>query len=299
MADHTIYRFANATVIYSPRHMGKMTLLEDGVAVAELPDLLSEEVLTALGSYSHKIYAPTQGELELVRSSWTQDTLSYIPKDENSELRELDEETYNRISPNFQLRYKRKLADRVETRTPLEYELVSSPYALKGEVLIGREFVSELHSKIVPLRARATRNDSYYYNRDRLRASLQSNLPLSLTGGEIKVLIDGLGDEVARGKGYSASLHRYGYSEESDFNVTFYATPYEGAMKKVLDKKQNGQPYADRRGRMVRDLPRAVGQAKITSTDLASWWASVEGNRLSDDAKLEALRTLTNHLWRA
>jgi len=297
-AKNIIYRFPNATVLFVPGNMRSITLLNNGVEVSEHPHALTTEIMEALGTYSYRAHFATEGELQLVSSSWSREVLSYIPKDRSSELKELDEESYEKISVNFKQFYERKLAEPVETRTELEYELVEVPYDLKGEILIGKEFASDLHAKVLPIRDREQRSNRYY-DRDRLRASISNNLPLDLTGAEVKKLVDALGNEVAGRTGYSASLRQYGYLGDGDFDVTFYEVPYQGAVKKVLDKKQNGQPYADRRGHMVRDMPKSVGQAKITSADLASWWASVEGNKLSDDAKLEALRTLTNHLWRA
>jgi len=296
-AKNIIYRFPNATVLFAPGNLRSIILLNDGVEVSEHSHALTTEIMEALGTYSYRAHFATEGKLQLVSSSWSREVLSYIPKDRSSELKELDEESYEKISENFKRFYERKLAEPVETRTELEYELVEVPYDLKGEILIGKEFASDLHAKALPIRDREQRGS--YYDRNRLRASISNNLPLDLTGAEIRKLVDALGNEVAGRNGYSASLRQYGYLGDGDFDVTFYEVPYQGAVKKVLDKKQNGQPYADRRGRMVRDMPKSVGQAKITATDLANWWASVEGNKLSDDAKLEALRTLTNHLWRA
>lgn len=301
MADHKIYRFPNATVHYSPRHMGSgIILLDDGAEVAGLPDLLSEEVLKALGSYSHKIYAPTQGEIELLRSESTRATLSYVPKDAASELRELDEETYERLTPSFQIRYKRKFAEPVETRTPVEFELIAVPYELKGEFLTGKEFPTELHAKVTPVRRHERKRSSYgrYYGSDQIPAYLDWNLPLILSADEVLLVVDALGTSILQGVGYSATVNQRGVYSGGNLEVNFFAKPYEGATKKILDKKRNGGTYADQRGRMVRDLPTAVGKAEITSLHLSSWWESVEGNSLSDEAKLEALRSLTKHLWR-
>lgn len=295
-----IYRFPNATLVNLDGIAKSMVLLEDSAAVPELQGFLSEEASRALGQYSNRIHGATSGELELISSSWTQEVVSYVPQDSSSGIRELSEDEYSKLTPGFQRLYTKKLAEPVETRTVIDHELIAVGYELSEAVLTGKEFPSELHRLVTPARIRASRS-SYNYggNRDAVRVSLPQNLPLQLSSDELLTLVDQLSSQAVPSKGWSASVNRVGFLGNGDLKVTFYEAPYDGSTKKLLDKKKDGHPYADRRGRMVKDLPKIAGTGSVSAADLGSWWTSVAGESLSDSEKLEALKALTKHLWLA
>lgn len=294
-----IYRFRNATLI-----RGSVTdsiiLLEDGEPVAESARLLSEAARNGLGLYSNRLHGVTHGELRLISSRWTQETVSYVPKDSSLGLRELSEEEYSLLSKGFQIRYGRKLSEPTETRTELEFELKELGFDLEEEILRGNQFPTELHRRIKPIRDRARRADGYgSYSRDPLEIDLNRNLPLELTGSEIIYLIEGLGGAIKASSGYGATVSvSMGFREPPSIELNFFARPYDGSMKKVLHRKKNGQPYADNRGQMVKETPPVVGTASITEKDVSNWWNSIGGPELSEEAKLEALQAFTRMLWR-
>jgi len=296
-----IYRFPNATMILwnSTGSSDNIALLEDGKPLAPLAGVLDEETIKSLGgSWRVRLHAASSGDLELVLSVWTREVVSYIPKDESAGIRELTEEDFEKLTPSFQRLYKKKLSEATETRTTIEHELKVVDYELSQAVLLGKEFPTELHRLTTPARERARRSSSYgYYSRNEELADLKRNLPLSLTSEEILGLINSLSSAAVPATGWAASVRTQGYGT-LELEITFYAAPYGGAVRKKPALKQNGRPYADGRGSIVKELPAIVGKAVVTQGDLAEWWSAIGGNELSDSAKLEALKTLTRHLWK-
>lgn len=105
--------------------------------------------------------------------------------------------------------------------------------------------------------------------------------------------------KIANGSGYAATVSFFKpYNGLPELTVNFLEKPYDGSTEKILAKKQNGQPYADRRGRFVRSMPRTVGKAKISTLELGSWWDSIGGNDLSDVEKAATIEALTRSLWK-
>lgn len=301
-----IYRFPNATLVQFSGSYGPTghSLLKGGKELEELKTLISDSTFKKLGSWTTRIYEASAGELELVHSTWSQDLVSYIPLEddpltEDQSLRELDEETYLKLSPGFQKLYRKKLADPVELRQPVDFELIESPIALTEDALLGKELPTALHGAVEPLRERARRKHSYYsYGDDGPRPDLRRVLPLNIDSEELMHLIFQLSKTVvgASNCGATVTLRDY-YASTPQLEISFLASTYTGAMTKRLDKKANGQPYADRRGRMVKDLPKTVGQAIVTTGDIWKWWEAIEGNQLSDGEKLEAIQALIRRLW--
>lgn len=68
--------------------------------------------------------------------------------------------------------------------------------------------------------------------------------------------------------GQTSSSYRNG-----SLTVTFFKEPYEGKMRKVFDKKQNGQTYADGRGRMWPDYPTEIDKITISQSMIPEFFA--------------------------
>lgn len=56
--------------------------------------------------------------------------------------------------------------------------------------------------------------------------------------------------------------------------VSFFSKPYHGEKRKILSRKSNGYPYADKRGYFVDDLPPVVNTAIINYEDIPYFTAS-------------------------
>ncbi len=295
-----IYRFTNATVILwkSLRESSSIILLEDGEELKRADNLLPKDVAERL-KWSTRIYGPSSGELQLVEAKWSQEVISYIPKDGKAGLRRLSEEDYGKLSAGFQKLYEKELAEPVETRTALRFKLQEPELELREQFLLGTEFSSELQAMIQPIRDRKRRNSYGSYGKEEKRAELTRNLPVELSTDELMDLIELFGKKILQGKRYGAIVNGRGggYSGPRYFDISFLAETYEGKQRKVLDKKKNGLPYKNQRGRMVPDRAPAVGTARVTQTDIAGWWESVGGAQLTDGGKLEALEALTGRIW--
>lgn len=301
-----IYRFPNATLVQfaGPHGPTGHSLLKNGTKLSEHKTLISDSTFKKLGVWSTRIYESSLGTLELVHSSWSQDLVSYTPilndpLTEDQSLRELDEETYLKLSPGFRKLYKKKLADPVELRESVDFELIESPIALDEDVLLGREHPTALHRILGPIREQERRKNSYYsYGNDGPRPDLRRVLPLNISSDELMKLISSLAKPTVGDAGYGATITlRDYYASTPQLEISFLASTYTGAMRKQLDKKANGQPYADHRGRMVKDHPKIVGRATVTTGDIWKWWDAIEGNQLSDGEKLEAIQALIRRLW--
>lgn len=301
MADQipTIYSFANATVLRwnSLRASESILLLEDGEVLKEAKGVLSEEAASGL-RYTTRIYRRTSGELQLVSSQFSREITSYVPKASNSELRVLSEEEFGKLSEGFQKLYEKNLAEPVETRSAIRFDFQEIDLELREQFLLGVEFSSELQALLQPIRDRIKRANSYSPRSSEKKAELERNLPTTVEARELPQLIGKIGEKISSSHGYAARVQvDSGYREPDKLKVSFLADRYTGGTRKVLSLKQNGKPYADQRGRLVPDFPEAVGEARITEGELWSWWKSVDGPKLSDEEKLEALTALTRHLW--
>src|SRR5699024_5292142 len=50
--------------------------------------------------------------------------------------------------------------------------------------------------------------------------------------------------------------------------VKYFTEPYSGQRRKILDRKKNGQPYADGRGRYVPDYPETASVVLLRKEDI-------------------------------
>lgn len=290
----TVYSFRNATVLRwnSLRASESVLLLEDGEVLKETKGILSEEAAKGL-RYTTRIYGRANGDLQLVSSQFNREIVSYTPKDSSSELRVLSEDQFNSLSKGFQKLYEKNLAEPVETRTAIRFDFQEVDLDLREQFLFGVEFSSELQALLQPIRA-ALKGD----REDAKRAKLERNLPVVIEASELSRLIGKIGERLTTSHGYAARVHvESRYRDPDELKISFLAETHTGKTRKILDKKKNGQPYADQRGRFVQDFPEVVGEARITQNELWSWWKSVESSTLSDTEQLEALTALTRHLW--
>lgn len=290
-----VYRFPNATVIRCDRGTVKNSkLLADGVQVFEDKSILSEEVAKRLG-YLYTIYGPSQGELNLIRVVTTEVVDSYIPQ--KSGLLELSEEDYGRLSPAFKKLYEKRVGKPEEKWEQLPIDVLEIEGELTDGLLIGKHFPTDLHRYLNGIREQARRVNSWGSSNDKERPDFERALPLKLTAKEIvSVLSDHIIQPVRSSPGITAFVNTgYGIGND-ELVLEFFAKRYDGAMKKVLDTKKDGKPYADRRGHMVKDFPDKIGRAAIPSEQLGEWWESIGGNELPDDQKLAALKALAGRL---
>jgi len=301
MADEktVVYRFPNATLVKFAGTSYYGAVLTDGTdKVLKTEDSpISSEIAGKL--YGVSFYGPAIGELKIEQVRTVEAVDRYVARDWKSGLRDLSAEDYEKLSDNFKSLYKKELAEPQEVRTEIVHVSREVPVELTESIIMGQEFISDLHRQVNVVRESERRKNSYYGTRDP-RPELWRFLPLVLSGVELMEIMGNIGQAVGRGRGYQAWLtfHKGYASEPNVFDISYYARPYNGEMRKVLEKKKNGQPYADRRGRMVRDMAPVVGKALVTESDIVSWWESVGGAALSDGEKFEAIQKLTRHLWR-
>lgn len=298
-----IYRFPNATLVQKiyPGSGNKVAFLDGGKPAAK-SKLFSDDFKELVKKLGYKLFAAVAEDAVLEQSKFSQELVSYIPKDESSGgLRELTADDYEKLSPAFKAFYESKLAEPVETKSILEHELRTVDYELNEDVLLGKDYLTELHRHIDGIRKQeAARRRSYYSSSSsEPKLELWRNLPLNLSDDEVFKVVGLLGNRITNtsGGGYGATLSLHEYSHiPSYITVTFFVSTYSGEMRKQLDTKKDGHPYADRRGRMVKDYPKTAGSATLTPGDLALWWGSIGGNSLADAEKFEALNALTRSI---
>lgn len=88
------------------------------------------------------------------------------------------------------------------------------------------------------------------------------------------------------------------YSEKV-IKVVFFVRDYNGEMTKILDKKRNGDFYADRRGKLVRDYPEVSFSYYITMKDIPQIKASSEEELEKEMQRYVDHITLTSQLLAA
>ena len=299
-----IYRFTNATVVHwrGNRPSGDVSVISSDAPLAT-STAISKEIQDKLKGYSsgYEFYEASEGNLTLEQSSWSRELISYVPYDTNNkQLRVLTAEEFEQLTPGFQRLYKKDLSEPIETKTELEFELKTVDRELKESILMGTEFVSDLHKNLYEIRQRAIARSLNYYSRNTGPApAFDRILPLTITSDELIKLVADAGHKIGSGTGFGATVGIVEpYRSEAHLKISFFAQPYDGSVKKKLDLKRDGKPYADGRGRMVKDLPSVVGTAEITQRELGEWWVSVDGNLLPDEDKQEAIQALTNTLWK-
>lgn len=295
MADKkiTIYRFPNCTILEGSTYgyINDSVKLLDEDALLLPAKMFSSELQDKLEKRGLKLYEAVTDSPVIQKKTWTQEVTSFVPIS-NTKLRELDAEKFEELSPKFKSLYKKKMSAPVEEVEDIPYELINVEYDLSEPVLMGEEYLTDLHKLVVKDREAKRSNNSWSYSRSSEPIlSLERNLPLRMKSSEIALAIVNAADKLTVSKGYSAniSLSRGFRDEPSRIQVSFYANAYDGSKRKVLETKKDGKPYADRRGRYVKDLPPVVGTASITELELFSWWSSIDGNSLNDDDKLTVL----------
>lgn len=298
-----IYRFTNATVVHwrGSRPGGDVSVISD--APLATSTAISKEIQDKLKGYSsgYEFFEASEGDLTLEHSSWSRELISYVPLDvSNKQLRVLTAEEFEQLTPGFQRLYKKDLSEPIETKTELEFEVKTVDRELKESILMGTEFVSDLHKDVYEIRQRVIAKSLNYYSHNTGPApAFDRILPLAITSDELIKLIARAGQKIGSGAGFGATVGIVEpYRSEAHLKISFFAQPYDGSVKKKPDLKRDGKPYADGRGRMVKDLPSVVGTAEITTSELGTWWDSIGGNLLSDEDKQEAIQALTNNLWK-
>lgn len=298
-----IYRFTNATVLHwrGNRPTGTVSVIaESPLAISTI---ISKETQDRLKGYStgYEFFEASEGDLTLEESTWSREFISYVPIDAgNKQLRTLPAEEFEKLTPGFQRLYRKELSEPIETKTELEFEVQTLDLELKESILLGTEFLTDLHRDVVDLRQKvAARNRSYYNVDSGPTPAFERTLPLVISNDELIKLVARAGHKIGSGSGFGATVGIVEpYREEAYFKVSFFANPYDGSVKRKPDLKRDGKPYADGRGRMVKDFPKVVGIAQISTSDLGTWWDSIGGNDLTDEDKQEAIQALTNNLWK-
>lgn len=299
-----IYRFTNATVVHwrGNRPSGEVNVMS-GAPLAT-STVISKETQDKLKGYGtgYSFFEASEGDLTLVQSTWSRELISYVPYDTNNkQLRVLTAEEFEQLTPGFKNLYRKDLSEPIETKAELEFEVQTLDLELKESILLGTEFLTDLHRDVVDLRQKAAaRTRSYYYDsKSGPIPSFERTLPLVISNDELIKLVARAGHKISSGKGFGATVGIVEpYREEAYFKVSFFANPYDGSVKRKPDLKRDGKPYADGRGRMVKDFPKVVGIAQITTSELGTWWDSIGGNLLSDEDKQDAIQALTNTLWK-
>lgn len=97
------------------------------------------------------------------------------------------------------------------------------------------------------------------------------------------------------GKVYKEDSQGRTYSEEV-IGVDFFERDYNGETTKILKKKSNGQPYADRRGKIVKDYPHVSFHYHIPLSEIPRLYASSQEELRKEMQKYIDHITLTSQL---
>lgn len=213
-----------------------------------------------------------------VVETYTADTPGWI---------DIDKETYDKLTPNFQSKYKevpsgKKVIEHdveiTSKRHKVDFDLVAYmgesvselQKILKGEDYTPYPSVKNLSSTfLTEMQILAVL--VYLYNQE--KSSLKQ---LKLNAKEYF--------DFRRARDADTVYERIA--------VSYFVTPYNGETKKQLSMKQNGRPYADRRGRMVADYPAVASTVIIFAEDLSG--IPLTG---TDDEKLETIKSLYNSIF--
>lgn len=302
MADlPIIYRFPNHTLIKSasygkPGYLNNKVELHDEGSTVALSRDFSEDFKNSIDRESMRLYEAVTDSAVLYHRETSQEVVSFIPVAGNPKLKEITAEEFEQLSSGFRRFYEKKLSEPSEVITEIEARVINVNYDLKESVVMGIEPLTELHSIVNNIRAADRKRNSWNYNSNsEPYFSLERNLPLSLSAREVMKVLGEIAQKSLTKKGVTGRLSVTSpyRNEPVEMNISFYEKPYDGSIKKILDRKRDGKPYADRRGRHVPDMPATAGLAHVTEDEISSWWRFITGDNLEDNQKFAVLQAFT------
>lgn len=229
--------------------------------------LLSEPLILDRGVF----YAHTDfKEIELKAYSEEDVVASYTSSVKG--LKDIDQETYDSLSSGFKAKYEKVLEpEKKKVSVEIEVTLKSINTDFKEAVYAGDEWESRLAASWAGASRGGIRRNTvknlYQQSMDGDKAlifmkELYGVEKKKAKGGQLKqVEADFRNYDPSR----SFSIHDRG---NSAVEVLYYDKPYHGEVKKQLQRKTNGRPYADRRSINVPDKPDVASKAIIWASDL-------------------------------
>lgn len=297
---YRLIRFTNAT-LFERRSLSasgaasksSLQLWDGDREVERDSQLLSDELRDTLYRKGWILFGAAEQPRATIIETY-QDVDHYEPKSSAPRgLRKLAPQEFEQLTASFKSHYELVREEPREELVELAVEIEDRAMELDSAILEGKSYLNELHRLIAKVPRERSSNR---WNSAEASVNVSNFEPKELSAGQLIHVVWQLYSSVIQGHSHRG-IFVGGFfggipSKPDSIPIRFFEEPYEGAMKKQLDKKKNGQPYADRRGRMVPDYPREVGKATITSAELWSWWQSVDGNSRPDEEKLQLLREL-------
>lgn len=196
-------------------------------------------------------------------------------------LSDVDKETYDKLSANFQSKYKKVASGKKEVSHEVTLNVKEHDVDFDLNRYMGT-YVSEIE-KIV-------KGEDYTKS-----PSLSNVKPFKPAGETILDVLVSLYDReredlnslIVETRKSFIGLGRRSSDEYESMTVKYFSKPYNGEKKKHYHRKVNGGMYADRRHRLVPDYPDVVSVVRVTSDEL-------RGMPLGDneDDALESIKAL-------
>jgi len=295
---YRIIRFPNAT-LFERRSLdassasGRLQLWDGDREVERDSELLSDELKSILYRKGWVAFGPAEQPRATVLETY-QDVDHYEPKSSAPRgLRQLSPQEFEQLTASFRAHYELVREAPREELVELSVRIEDRPMELDPAILEGKRYLNELHNRLANVPS-----EGGFNRRNSAEAAVDiSNFEAKALNQEQLIhVVWQLYSPVTQGRS-QRGIFVGGFfggipSKPDSISIRFFETPYEGAMKKQLDRKKNGQPYADRRGRMVPDYPQEAGKATITRAELWEWWQNVDGNSRSDEEKIQLLKEL-------
>lgn len=241
------------------------------------------------------------GEVSLFEKFSSETVTQYDPLEQFADvLLPVTEEDYKSLTASFKKKYN-PVKNTVEQEKALETVHFRVEQDFDPEILKGRKFVSDLRGIVAATRKRERRRWGYGgYNREEPDYDFSRFAPTALAVSEVfgvlKHVIEQRG--FRRGCGATVTVPYRVSNGDGEIRVEFLERTYGGETKKRYHKKKNGGYYADKRYDLVKDPPKAVGQATIMEAEVLEWYSSLaEDTIATDEAKMEAFRQFADFLY--
>lgn len=182
-------------------------------------------------------------------------------------LKTIDQETYDKLTPSFQEKYRKIQGEKVRKETVFTPQSVT--YAQDFDLDVYR---GETEHPLVRIQRQARR---WGYSRDNQpRPGFHNFDKAQLTPEMIvealrMIYIERDGDGIGRQwivRFFGATPSRN--EDLSIVEITYLEKPWEGETKKQYARKKNGGFYADGRGKMVPELAQPVSHVSVTAEDM-------------------------------
>lgn len=252
---------------------------------------------TVLPEQELVIFDHTGEDVSIVSLSTKKETDGYAPKEHNSTLKIIDEETYKKLTPSFQQKYARIEGETVIIETPVEdIGRASYPMAFDVERYLGdKPNILQRHARKIEA---SNRSYSLYSRRDPDYTGFRNFRKTQLSTELVLRVLEELyteRDEKRQGKQHHAKFFISSYDvSDSYILIQYFEEPWDGEHEKRLSRKKNGGVYADRRGTYHPKYPKTASTVTINASDISLLqWSEVT----SDEEQLAEIDTLYDALF--